>query len=113
MNSPDSTELPHGGQDYASRVGARVTPFQADAEAAIRLAVSAEELGYSRFGAAEGWAQEAVVLLARIAAVTSRIGLSTGVLSVWSRTPAAIAMAASSLQGASGGRFALGLGASS
>jgi alkanesulfonate monooxygenase SsuD/methylene tetrahydromethanopterin reductase-like flavin-dependent oxidoreductase (luciferase family) len=32
---------------------------------------------------------------------------------VWSRTPAAIAMAAASLQRASGGRFALGLGASS
>jgi alkanesulfonate monooxygenase SsuD/methylene tetrahydromethanopterin reductase-like flavin-dependent oxidoreductase (luciferase family) len=99
--------------DSGRRVGAGITPFQADAEAAIRLAVSAEELGYARFGAAEGWAQDAVVLLARIAGVTSRIGVSTGVLSVWSRTPAAIAMAAASLQNASGGRFALGLGASS
>jgi alkanesulfonate monooxygenase SsuD/methylene tetrahydromethanopterin reductase-like flavin-dependent oxidoreductase (luciferase family) len=99
--------------DSGSRVGAGVTPFQADAEAAIRLAVFAEELGYARFGAAEGWAADATVLLARIAEVTSRIGLSTGVLSVWSRTPGAIAMAAASLQNASGGRFALGLGASS
>ena len=99
--------------DSGSRVGAGITPFQADAEAAVRLALSAEELGYARFGAAEGWAADATVLLARIAEVTSRIGLSTGVLSVWSRTPAAIAMAAASLQNASGGRFALGLGASS
>jgi alkanesulfonate monooxygenase SsuD/methylene tetrahydromethanopterin reductase-like flavin-dependent oxidoreductase (luciferase family) len=45
--------------------------------------------------------------------VTSRIGLATAVLPVWSRTPAAIAMAAGSLQRASRGRFALGLGASS
>ena len=52
-------------------------------------------------------------MLTRIAGVTSRIGLATGVLPVWSRTPAAIAMAAASLQRASGGRFALGLGASS
>ena len=90
-----------------------MTPFQTDAEATIRLAVGAEELGYARFGAAEGWTQDAVVLLAQIAAVTSRIGLATAVLPVWSRTPAAIAMAAAGLQRASDGRFALGLGASS
>jgi alkanesulfonate monooxygenase SsuD/methylene tetrahydromethanopterin reductase-like flavin-dependent oxidoreductase (luciferase family) len=97
---------------YAS-VGVGITPFQTDDEATIRLAVRAEGLGYGRFGAAEGWTHDAVVLLARIAGVTSRLGLATAVLSVWSRTPAAIAMAATSLQRASGGRFALGLGASS
>jgi alkanesulfonate monooxygenase SsuD/methylene tetrahydromethanopterin reductase-like flavin-dependent oxidoreductase (luciferase family) len=75
--------------------------------------VAAEELGYARFSAAEGWTHDAVVLLAQIAGATSRIGLATGVLPVWSRTPAAIAMAAASLQRASEGRFALGLGASS
>ena len=96
-----------------SRVGAGVTPFQTDADATISLAVAAEELGYARFGTAEGWTHDAVVLLAQIAGVTSRIGLATAVLPVWSRTPAAIAMAAASLQRASDGRFALGLGASS
>jgi alkanesulfonate monooxygenase SsuD/methylene tetrahydromethanopterin reductase-like flavin-dependent oxidoreductase (luciferase family) len=96
-----------------SKVGVGITPFQTDEEASIRLAVAAEQLGYGRFGAAEGWTHDAVVLLARIAAVTSRIGLATAVLSVWSRTPAALAMAAGSLQRAAGGRFALGLGASS
>lgn len=97
----------------APRVGVGVTPFQTDDEATIRLAVLSEQLGYARFAAAEGWTHDAPVLLTRIAAVTSRIGLATGVLPVWSRTPAAIAMAATSLQRASGGRFALGLGASS
>ena len=94
-------------------IGVGVTPFQTDDEATVRLAVRAEELGYGRFAAAEGWTHDAPVLLARIATLTSRIGLATGVLPVWSRTPAAIAMAATSLQRASGGRFALGLGASS
>jgi alkanesulfonate monooxygenase SsuD/methylene tetrahydromethanopterin reductase-like flavin-dependent oxidoreductase (luciferase family) len=97
----------------SSNIGVGITPFHTDDEATIRLAVAAEELGYSRFGAAEGWTHDAVVLLARIAGVTSRIGLATAVLPVWSRTPAAIAMAATSLQRASRGRFALGLGASS
>ena len=53
--------------------------FQIDAEAAIRLAVEAEGLGYARFAAAEGWANDAVVLLTQIAGATSRIGLATGV----------------------------------
>jgi alkanesulfonate monooxygenase SsuD/methylene tetrahydromethanopterin reductase-like flavin-dependent oxidoreductase (luciferase family) len=96
-----------------SPVGVGVTPFHSEAEATIRLAVRAEELGYARFASAEGWTQDAVVLLAQIAGLTSRIGLATGVLPVWSRTPAAIAMAAAGLQRASDGRFALGLGASS
>ena len=102
-----------GSSSGGPRVGVGITPFQQDAEEAIRLAVAAEELGYAEFGAAEGWSQDAVVLLAQIAGVTSRIRLATGVLSVWSRTPAAIAMAAAGLQRASGGRFQLGLGASS
>ena len=96
-----------------SRVGVGVTPFHTDADATIRLAQRAEELGYGRFGTAEGWTHDAVVLLTELAVVTERIGLATAVLPVWSRTPAAIAMAAASLQRASGGRFSLGLGASS
>lgn len=99
-------------QAIGSSVGVGVTPFQTDADATIRLAVRAEELGYARFGTAEGWTHDAVVLLTQIGAATSRIGLAAAVLSVWSRTPAAIAMAAAGLQRASDGRFVLGLGAS-
>jgi alkanesulfonate monooxygenase SsuD/methylene tetrahydromethanopterin reductase-like flavin-dependent oxidoreductase (luciferase family) len=113
MTSPETTQASGQAPDAGSRVGVGVTPFHTDADATIRLAVRAEELGYGRFGTAEGWTQDAVVLLAQIAGVTSRIGLATAVLPVWSRTPAAIAMAAAGLQRASGGRFALGLGASS
>src|SRR5215207_8844807 len=109
----DATRMTGTRRTADSRVGAGITPFQTDDEATIRLAVAAEELGYARFGAAEGWTHDAVVLLARIAEATSRIGLATAVLPVWSRTPAAIAMAAASLQSASDGRFALGLGACS
>jgi alkanesulfonate monooxygenase SsuD/methylene tetrahydromethanopterin reductase-like flavin-dependent oxidoreductase (luciferase family) len=43
---------------------------------------------------------------------TSRIELSSTVLSVWGRSPGTLAMTAVSLQGLSGGRFVLGLGAS-
>ena len=115
MTPPDTNETQTAASrpEAGSSVGVGVTPFQTDADATIRLAVRAEELGYARFGSAEGWTHDAVVLLAQIAGVTSRIGLATAVLPVWSRTPAAIAMAAASLQRASDGRFALGLGAGS
>ena len=113
MGSPDPTPTSDWPPAAGSGVGAGVTPFQTDADATIRLAAQAEQLGYARFGAAEGWTHDAVVVLTQIAGVTSRIGLGTGVLSVWSRTPASIAMAATGLQRVSGGRFALGLGASS
>jgi len=113
MTPPDTSQTLSRTQAAPSRIGLGVTPFQTDDDATVRLAARAEELGYGRFGAAEGWTHDAVVLLARIAGVTSRIGLATAVLPVWSRTPAAIAMAATSLQRASDGRFALGLGASS
>jgi alkanesulfonate monooxygenase SsuD/methylene tetrahydromethanopterin reductase-like flavin-dependent oxidoreductase (luciferase family) len=113
MLPQDATQPIDSRQLGRSRVGVGITPFHTDDDATIRLATRAEQLGYARFGAAEGWTHDAVVLLARIAAVTSRIGLATAVLPVWSRTPAAIAMAAASLERASDGRFALGLGASS
>lgn len=113
MPAPDATQQTDPRPPSRSSVGVGITPFHTDDNATIRLAVAAEELGYGRFGAAEGWTHDAVVLLARIAGVTSRIGLATAVLPVWSRTPAAIAMAAASLERASDGRFALGLGASS
>jgi alkanesulfonate monooxygenase SsuD/methylene tetrahydromethanopterin reductase-like flavin-dependent oxidoreductase (luciferase family) len=115
MTPPDTSETQTAASrpEAGSSVGVGVTPFQTDADATIRLAVRAEELGYASFGSAEGWTHDAVVLLAQIAGVTSRIGLATAVLPVWSRTPAAIAMAAASLQRASDGRFALGLGAGS
>jgi hypothetical protein len=51
---------------WRASVGVGVTPFQTDADATIRLA--AEKLGYARFGSAEGWTHDAVVLLAQIAA---------------------------------------------
>lgn len=93
-------------------VGVGVTPLT-DANTVVRLAEHAERLGYSQFGVAEGWTHDAFALLSRIAACTSRIGLEAGVISIWSRTPAALAMGASTLQIASENRFRLGLGTSS
>ena len=94
-------------------VAVGVTPMETRREVVLRLADLAEDLGYSAFTVAEGWGYDAGVLLAEIATRTSRIELGTGVLNVWGRTPASIAMLASGLHAASGGRFTLGLGAGS
>ena len=51
-------------------------------------------------------------MVTEIALRTDRIRLSSAILSVWGRTPATLAMTAATLQQVSGGRYALGLGAS-
>ena len=79
----------------------------------LHLAARAEALGYDAFFVAEGWGHDAGVLLAEVATRTDRITLGTGVLNVWGRTPATIAMLATSLAEASADRFLLGLGAGS
>ncbi|GIE61139.1 LLM class F420-dependent oxidoreductase [Actinoplanes octamycinicus] len=79
----------------------------------VRAAALADELGFELFSVAEGWGLDASVLLAELATRTRRITLVAGVLSVWSRTPASLAMTAATLHQLSGGRFVLGLGASS
>ena len=94
-------------------VAVGVTPMETRREVVLRLADLAEDLGYSAFTLAEGWGYDAGVLLAEVATRTSRIELGTGVLNVWGRSPASIAMLASGLAAVSGGRFTLGLGAGS
>ena len=78
----------------------------------VRLAIEAERAGHKAFFLPETWAHDTTVLLGEIAARTTQIELGTGILGVWNRSAATIAMAASTLDAISGGRFALGLGAS-
>jgi F420-dependent oxidoreductase-like protein len=61
---------------------------------------------------AEAWERESFGLLAELAVRTRSIGLGTGIINVFSRSPALIAMSAATLDEMSGGRFRLGLGTS-
>jgi probable F420-dependent oxidoreductase len=72
----------------------------------------AEELGYESAWVAEGHGGDQFAVLAAAAVKTSRIGLGTGISSVFVRTVPTIAMAAASVDDLSGGRFILGLGSS-
>ena len=78
----------------------------------VRTARLADELGYEVFALPEGWGLDSTAVLAEIALSTERIRLASGVLSVWGRTPGTLAMTAATLDQISGGRYVLGLGAS-
>jgi F420-dependent oxidoreductase-like protein len=72
----------------------------------------AERVGVSYCWSAEAWGADAVTPIAYLAGRTERIRLGTGIMQVFNRTPATVAMTALSLAAMTGNRFVLGLGAS-
>jgi alkanesulfonate monooxygenase SsuD/methylene tetrahydromethanopterin reductase-like flavin-dependent oxidoreductase (luciferase family) len=95
-----------------SRRGVGLTPMETRRDVIVRAAVLADELGYEIFALPEGWGLDAAPVLTEIALRTTRIRLASSVLSVWGRTPATLAMTAATLHQICGGRYVLGLGAS-
>ncbi len=95
-----------------SRRGVGLTPMETRRDVIVRAAVLADELGYEIFALPEGWGLDSAPVLTEIALRTARIRLASGILSVWGRTPATLAMTAATLHQVSGGRYVLGLGAS-
>jgi F420-dependent oxidoreductase-like protein len=78
----------------------------------ISIAKHADDLGYHSFWAAESWGLDAFTVLTVIACNTQNIRLATGIVNVFSRTPALIAQTIASLDILSNGRAILGLGSS-
>jgi alkanesulfonate monooxygenase SsuD/methylene tetrahydromethanopterin reductase-like flavin-dependent oxidoreductase (luciferase family) len=91
-----------------------VAPYWSDlkTEELVETARLAEELGYHSIWVPEMWGRDAFSILGLIAANTKRIKLSTGIIPVFSRSPAVIAQTAATLDEISGGRMMLGLGTS-
>ncbi|WP_068273610.1 LLM class flavin-dependent oxidoreductase [Aldersonia kunmingensis] len=94
-------------------IGVGITPLTTSRDLAVDLALRAEELGYTSVYVAEGWGNDASVILAEIALKTNRIRIGTGIINIWGRTPATVAMMATTLSDLSNGRFELGIGAGS
>ncbi len=78
----------------------------------IAVAQAADRLGYDSFWTGESWGRDAFTVLTMLACNTERIGLGTGIVTVYSRTPGMIAQSIASLDQISGGRAILGLGSS-
>src|SRR5438477_11601513 len=73
---------------------------------------AADRLGYDAVWVPEAYGWDAFTVLTEIACRTERIKVATGIVNVFSRSPALIAQSAASLDTISGGRLVLGLGTS-
>ena len=78
----------------------------------IAVAQQADALGYDTFFTGESWGRDAFTLLTMVACHTQRLRVATGIVTVFSRTPALIAQSIASLDVISEGRATLGLGTS-
>jgi F420-dependent oxidoreductase-like protein len=81
-------------------------------EQAVERVRLADDLGYEAAYVTHINGRESLTVLAHYAAHTSRIRLGTGVVPIYTRTPATMAQTAATLDEASGGRLVLGLGVS-
>jgi F420-dependent oxidoreductase-like protein len=81
-------------------------------DSAVRRARRAEELGYEAVYTTHLAGLDSLTLLAAYANATERVALGTGVMPIYSRSPAATAQQAVTIDAISGGRLRLGLGVS-
>jgi alkanesulfonate monooxygenase SsuD/methylene tetrahydromethanopterin reductase-like flavin-dependent oxidoreductase (luciferase family) len=81
-------------------------------EGAIERVKLAESLGYESVYVTHIAGRESLTVITAYALATSRIRLGTGVVPIYTRTPATMAQTAATLDELSGGRFTLGLGVS-
>jgi F420-dependent oxidoreductase-like protein len=79
---------------------------------AARQVVELEKAGLDTVFIAEAYSFDAISQVGYLAAITDRVQIGTGILNVYSRTPALLAMTAAGCDYVSDGRFILGLGAS-
>ncbi len=79
---------------------------------AIERVRLAEKLGYASAWTTHINGRDALGVCAAYAAATESIGIGTGVVPIYSRTPATMAQEAATVDDLSGGRFILGIGVS-
>ncbi len=86
--------------------------YSGDFKEAVEQAVNLEKAGLDVVWVAEAYSFDAISQVGYLAAKTERVQIGTGILNVYSRTPALMAMTAAGCDYVSDGRFILGLGAS-
>jgi len=83
-----------------------------DRAAALERVRIADQLGVDSVWVAEAWGRDCFTLLTQVAERTQRIRLGTGIVNVYSRTPAALAQHFATLDELSEGRMVAGFGTS-
>ena len=86
--------------------------FDGDPERLTQKIVDLEAAGVDMVLIPEIYGFDQVSVLGYIAAKTERIELMSGIVNVFSRSPALIAQSAATIDALSGGRFTLGIGTS-
>ena len=94
-----------------SGIGAFVSPGKSLERALARVAL-ADRLGFDAVYTTHLAGRDSLTTLAAYAATSERIRLGTGVVPIFSRTPATMAQTAATIDEYSGGRMVLGLGIS-
>ncbi|MFI5778849.1 LLM class F420-dependent oxidoreductase [Nocardia sp. NPDC051570] len=84
--------------------------YAGDFKAGVEEVIEAERAGLDIVYVPEAYAFDAISRMGYLAAKTTRVEIAAGVLPIYSRTPALIAMTAAGLDALSDGRFTLGLG---
>src|SRR6188768_4081241 len=85
---------------------------QFDAQRLFERVKVADEVGVDSLWIAEAWGRDCFTLLTMAADRTKRIRLATGIVNVYSRTPAALAQHFATLDDVSNGRMIAGFGTS-
>ena len=83
-----------------------------DRERVLERVRIADEVGVDSAWIPEAWGRDCFTLLTQLAERTKRIRLGTGIVNVYSRTPAALAQHFATLDELSGGRMVAGFGTS-
>jgi probable F420-dependent oxidoreductase len=78
----------------------------------LNVAAELESLGYGTLWSSGGFEPGLAPRFGELLAATERVVVASGIASIWTTTPADIAVAAADLDARSGGRFLLGIGAS-
>ena len=94
------------------RLGVAFSWRESSLESILTCARCAEQAGVESVWIPEAWGRDAFLALAAVAQLTDRVKLGTGIVNVYSRSPAALAMAAATLDELSRGRTILGVGSS-
>jgi probable F420-dependent oxidoreductase len=96
-----------------TRLGFTAPVFGFDVRATAELARKAEEIGYTDCWSAETSGPDGFSVATAVGIATQKLRLGIAIAPVFTRPPALIAMSALAVYQATGGRFCLGLGASS
>lgn len=98
--------------NFISMKIAMTVNYSGDVKAMAEQVVAYEKAGVDLVWVPEAYGMDAVTVMGYLAALTETVTIASGILNIYSRTPATLAMTAVGVDVLSDGRAVLGLGAS-